>query len=458
MKRFACVALVTVTASLAWAGEPAGVHWPGFRGPLASGVAEGFALPTSWDVEKGENIRWRTPIAGLGHSCPAIWGDRVFLTTAVSEASQELRVGLYGDIAPVDETRPFEWKLLCLDKKTGKVLWERVCHKGVPRVKRHPKGSHANCTPATDGRYVAAFFGPEGLHCYDLSGQHLWSKDLGELDAGFHAVPAAQWGFGSSPIIHEGRVIVQCDVQKDSFIAAFDAGDGRELWRTARAEAPTWCTPTLYFPEAAGGTNGAAPAAQIVVGGWRHIGAYDFSTGKEIWKMAGTGGIPVPTPIADRDLLFFTANHRPTPFVAAVRANARGEIALPTDDRKHEAVAWADAGFGAYMQTPIVYRGVLYVCRDNGVLAAYDARTGKQHFRERLGDGRTGFTASPVAGDGKLYYTSEQGDVFILNAARDFEPITSGQIGQTCMATPAVSEGVLYFRTEKELIAIGGPN
>jgi outer membrane protein assembly factor BamB len=212
---------------------------PRFAVPEASGVAEGFAAPITWNVEHKKNVRWKTAIPGLGHSSPIIWGDRIFVTTALSgKPNPELKTGLYGDIAPVQDDTVHQWKVYCLDKKTGRVLWAKVARAGVPRIKRHTKATHANSTMATDGKNVVAFFGSEGLYCYDTNGNLRWKKDLGLLDSGFFAVPEAQWGFASSPVLYNNKVLVQCDVQKGSFVAAFDVANGREIWRTPAPTCP----------------------------------------------------------------------------------------------------------------------------------------------------------------------------------------------------------------------------
>ena len=215
-------------ASLAVFSAPEeGVNWPAFRGLNASGIAEGFATPVTWDVESSRNIKWKTEIPGLGHSSPIIWGNRLFVTTAVSGVDKpELKVGLYGNIQPVEDDTIHEFKVYCLDKNSGKILWERTSHKGVPKVKRHPKSTHANSTAATDGRHLAVFFGSEGLYCYDMEGKLLWKKDFGVLDSAFFMVPTAQWGFASSPVIHQGVVLIQADVLNDSFLAALDVETG----------------------------------------------------------------------------------------------------------------------------------------------------------------------------------------------------------------------------------------
>ena len=233
-----------LTAALLWAGLLAGAaNWPQYRGPDGRGVDGSVSLPTHWDVETGENIRWQTALPGLAHASPIVWGDRVYIATAVKAGKADLKVGLYGDITPVEEKEVHQWRLLALDKATGKVLWNTLAREGVPRAKRHPKASPCNSTPATDGNRIVALFGSEGLFCFNTAGELVWQKDLGPMDSGFYLVPSAQWGFGSSPVIAEGKVIVVCDVLTNSFLAAFALEDGKEVWRTARKDVPTWGIP-----------------------------------------------------------------------------------------------------------------------------------------------------------------------------------------------------------------------
>ena len=423
-----------------------GVDWPQFRGIRAGGVADGFATPLRWDVPNKQGVLWKTPMPGLGHSSPAVWGDLVCLTTAETPGREaSLKPGLYGDIEPVENEPAQTWKVYCLDKKTGALRWQQTARTGKARVKRHTKSTHANSTVALDAGRVVALFGSEGLYAYDRSGRLLWSKDLGHLDSGFFMVPAAQWGYGSSPVIENGRVIVQADVQKDSFLAAFDAGSGRELWRTPRSDVPTWSTPTVYEAEG---------RLRIAVNGWKHLGGYDFASGKEVWRMSGQGDIPVPTPFLALDLIFFTQAHGPGSPIYAVRAAASGDASLAEGSSANAQVVWSHPRDGAYMPTPVVYRDQLYVCRNNGVLSAYEAKTGRRLYQERLGDGRSGITASLVAGDGKLYVTSEDGDVFVIKAGPAFELLARNPIGEVCLATPALSEGTLIFRTRDHVLAI----
>jgi outer membrane protein assembly factor BamB len=421
------------------------VHWPTFRGPNASGIAEGFTTPTKWNVSAGENVKWKTPIPGLGHSSPVIWGNNLFITTAISQANNTIRVGLYGDIKSVEDDSSHKWVVYCLDKRTGKILWERVAYTGVPKVKRHTKSTHASSTPATDGKYVVVMFGSEGLYCYDMKGKLVWKKDLGLLDSGFFMVPAAQWGFGSSPIIFEDKVFLQCDVQKGSFVAAFSIKDGKEIWRTAREDVPTWSSPTVYR---------SGNRTLLLLNGYKHIGGYDAVTGKELWRLRGGGDIPVPTPIVAHDLVFITNAHGRMAPIYAIRLDATGDISLGENDTSNKYVAWSMRRDGAYMITPLVYGDHLYVSKDNGVLNCLEAKTGNRIYQERLGDGKTGFSASPVAAAGKLYYSSEDGDIYVIKAGPKFEVLAKNPMGEVCMATPAISEGTLFFRTQGHVVAI----
>lgn len=430
-------------------GAPAeaGRDWPSFRGARASGISEGRPLPVRWKVESGEGIAWKTRIPGLAHSSPIIWGDRLFVTSAVGPADEpSLRVGLYGDIASVPDEGVHRFIIYCLDKATGRILWERTVHTGVPKIKRHTKASHANSTPATDGKRVVAFFGSEGLHVHDMEGNPIWKKDLGVLDSGCFRAPEAQWGFGSSPVLHGDMVIVQCDVQGGGFVAAFRLSDGEELWRTPRKDVPTWSTPTLY-------ADGSI--LRVAVNGWKRLSGYDAATGKEVWGLPGGGDVPVPTPIVAHGLIFITNAHGGPSPVYAVPVDATGEIG-PPGSVPGKGLAWSVQRGGAYMQTPIVYGDHLYVCRDNGALSVFDARTGRVLHERRLGGGMSGFTASAVAGDGKLYYTAESGEVLVLRAGPEPELIATNELGDIAMATPALSGGAIYFRTRSHVIAVDG--
>jgi outer membrane protein assembly factor BamB len=418
-------------------------NWPQFRGPQASGVSAD-AAPVSWNVESGENIRWQAAIPGMSHSCPIIWQDRVYVATAVKPgAKPELRLGAYGDIGSYSEREAHQWRLLCLDKATGKILWDQLAYEGIPKSKRHTKASHCNSTPATDGSRIVGIFGSEGLYCFDMNGRQLWRKDLGPMDAGYFAVTSTQWGFGSSPVLHDGKVIVQCDASSGQFLAAFDARDGHELWRTPRKDAPTWSTPLVA--ESAGRT-------QIIVSGWKQTGGYDFATGKELWHLSGGGDIPVASPILSGDCVILTSAHGGSRPMRAVRLSANGDITPPAMDVTTEAIAWSLPRNGNYLETPIRVGKFIWGCIGN-IVTCFDAETGEVKYNERIGNDE--FTASPVAAADKIYFTAEQGDVVVLQAAEHFKTVRTNSLGGLCLSTPAISEGTLYFRTTEKLIAIG---
>ena len=440
-----------ILGSFALAAAPAppraGLDWPQFRGIGATGVAEGFSLPTTWNAADGTNILWKTPIPGLGLSSPIVWKNDVFISTAISgQTDAGLKVGLYGNIASVTDDTAHEWRVYALDKQTGKVRWQQTAYKGVPKIKRHTKSTHANSTLATDGERIIAFFGSEGLYAYDMRGTLLWKKDLGVLDAGYFMVPEAQWETGSSPVLHDGMVIVQADVQRGSFLALFDAKDGRELWRVARNDVPTWSTPTIHR------VNGQT---QILVNGMRHVGAYDFKTGQEIWKLSGGGDIPVPTPVVSEGLIYITNAHGPASPVYAIKETATGDISLKPGTASNEHVAWSAARSGGYMCTPLVYRGLVYIVRYNGVLNVFDAATGEKKYEARLAGATSAFSSSPVANDGKVYIASEDGQVFVLAAGPKYEVVAMNEMSTPVLATPALSEGRLILRTQDQIMAIG---
>jgi outer membrane protein assembly factor BamB len=420
-------------------------NWPSFRGPNASGVAEGQPTPLKWDVASGENLLWKTPVPGMAVSSPVVWGDRVFVSTAVSgDPNAGIKTGLYGDVKPSNDVSMHSWRLLAIDKRTGKVLWDRVAHEGVPKTKRHPKSSQASATPVTDGRHVVVSFGSEGLYAYDFDGKLLWTRDLGTLNAGWFYDPDYEWGIASSPIIWKNSVIVQCDIQKNSFIAAFDVATGSPQWRTAREEIPSWSTPTVY--ERDGRTELVTQATGFTRG-------YDPATGKELWRLSGNSEIAIPTPVIGPDLIIVTNGYTPIQPIYAIKAGASGDITLKKDQTSSESVAWSTPRGGPYIPTPVIYGDHLYVLAITGVLTSYDVRTGQRIYQQRVGMGGS-FSASPVAADGKLYVSSEDGDVYVVKAGPQYELLASNSIGEVLMASPAISDGTLFFRGLRNVFAI----
>lgn len=420
-------------------------QWSMYRRYLATGVMDQTNLPDLWDIQSNKNIKWKIEIPGLGLSCPVIWGDKVFITTAISEKDAEgLKTGIYGDIGSVNEQSVHEWKVYCIDKQSGALIWEKTACRGVPEQKRHPKSSHANCTPATDGRYVVAFFGSEGLYCYDMDGNLQWEKDFGLLRSVFFAVESAEWEFASSPLIYQGKLIIQCDVMENSFIAAYDLASGKELWKKKREEYPGWCTPNIYLNEG---------KVCVAVNGYKHRGGYDFETGDEIWRMSGGGDIQIPTPVTGHGLIYFNSAHGRQSPILAIKNNARGVITLRDDETYNEFVKWSLPRGGSYMQTLLIYEDLLYNLGWNGALQCYDALTGEKIYDEKMGRAES-FTGSPVASDSKLYIVNDEGKVYVVQSGRNFKVLAENDLHGTCMVTPAITENIIFFRTQKYLIAV----
>jgi outer membrane protein assembly factor BamB len=432
------------------AGVAYGQNWPQFRGPGATGVTEGPAKPVKWDASTSLNVRWKTPIPGLSHSSPVVWGDKIFVTTAVSSAAKdETRFGLFGDVEPVKDDPKHAWKVFAIDKSTGKILWERTAYEGIPKVKRHPKSSHAASTPVTDGKYLIVNFGSEGLYAYDFNGKLLWKQDLGVLDAGWFYDVDYQWEYGSSPIIYKNLVIVQADIQKNSFIAAYDIKTGKQVWKTSREEIPSWGSPTVYEGKL---------RAELITNGAKAIRGYDPATGKELWKLGPMSEITTPTPFVAHDLIFVTSGYAPIQPIYAIRPGGNGDLTLKDGKDSSEFIAWSKQRGGPYMPTPIVYGELLYTCSNQGVLTAYNAKTGDRVYQERLGGTGGAFTASPVASDGKIYLSSEDGDVFVVKAGPKYELLSKNPVGEVMMATPAISDNLVIVRTISHLFAFGeGP-
>lgn len=417
--------------------------WPQFRGRDASGVAVGAsAPPVAWSLDPAKSIGWKTPIPGLSHSSPIVWGNRVYVTTAVGA---DVKPGLVlGDVskAGIDSASDngrHSWRLIALDKQTGRVVWNAVAHEGVPRMKRHVKASHASATLATDGRFIVALMGSEGLFCFDMNGSRKWRADLGVMDVGLVDDPSHQWGPASSPVIFGDTVIVQNDRHRNSFLAAFDIATGKELWRAAHEDYPSWATPTVV-------RAGGRP--QVVTNAGQYIRGFDPKTGRELWRLSDNRTqVKVPTPIVAGDFVIVTGGYPPggRP-IYAIRTDGSGELS-------GRAVAWKTERGAPYTGTPIVYDGLLYALTDNGILSAYDPKTGERIYQQRVAGG-AGFSASPVAANGRLYLSSEDGDVYVVKAGRTYELLGTNRMGEPLMATPAISGNTIFIRMVSSLVAV----
>ena len=427
------------------AAPVAAQHWPRFRGPAGSGIADNQPVRTDWDAASGRGILWKTPVPGIGHSSPVVWGDRVFISTAISSAAQGHYNPKDTGIDPSKDVAVHEWRVIALDKNTGRVAWSRTSHRGVPKVKRHVKATQANASPATDGRVVVVSFGSEGLYTYDMHGTLLWKQDLGILDPGYAGQPDLQWGFATSPIIHGDLVILQCDIQANSFIVAFNVKDGTPAWRTSRDEIPAWSTPVIYQ----GKTR-----TELITSGSKYYRGYDPLTGRELWRLRDDTQVKVPSPVVANDLFFLSGGNPRGRDFYAVRPTAAGDISLTAEQERGPHIAWRKTRGSPYTPTPIVYEGLLYVCNDNGVLTVYEATTGAQIYTHRIGTTNSTFSASPVAARGHLYLASEDGEVFVLKAGRSYQLVATNRMGEPLMATPAISDGMLIVRGQQHLFAV----
>jgi outer membrane protein assembly factor BamB len=429
----------TPSARAAEAGAEA--RWPGWRGPGGQGVASATGLPTEWSETK--NVAWKTPIPGRGHSSPVVWGDRIFLTTAIegevvpgAKAVTHVEDGkefVHPDAVGADRKHKFE--VLAIDARTGRILWEKVAYEGTPYDSAHRKASFASPTAVTDGERVYAFFGAEGLYAYDFAGTLQWKAEIG-------GVAAMGVGYGTSPVLHKGLVIVQCDEDTGakSFVAAFDARTGKEAWRTPRKVQVSWATPVIVR---------AGQRDELVTAGNEWLIAYDPATGKELWRAKGLESNAVPSPVVGKDLVVLTAGY-PAKKAVAIKPGGSGDIT--GSDR----ILWTYEKSTAYVPSPILYGDYLYLVTDKGLITCLDARTGAVKYEGGRPPVPATFMASPVAVDGKILLPSQDGDVFVIKAGPTHEVLRTNSLGEPISASPAIAGGRIYIRGEKTLFAIGG--
>jgi outer membrane protein assembly factor BamB len=443
MRRLLATALLAIAAAVSLPLGAAERDWPQFRGLRAGVAADDPALPESWS--RTENVVWSTPIPGTGWSSPVVWGDHVFVTSVISAADQEApKPGLYFGGERPAPTAEHRWMVYAIDFTSGRIRWEREVHRARPATSRHLKNSYASETPVTDGTRVYAYFGNVGLFVFDMNGTPVWSKDFGKMEM------RNGWGTAASPVLHRGRLYLVNDNDTQSFLAAFDAPTGREIWRVTRDERSNWATPFVW--EHDGG-------AQIVTSGSDKVRAYDLE-GRLQWELKGMSSIAIPTPFAAHGLLFVSSGYvgdalRP---MYAIRPGASGDISLEAGESANAHIAWSHPQLGSYNTTALVYGDYLYTLLDRGFLLAHDAKTGKEIYgRQRLAPDTSGFTASPWAYNGKIFAASEDGDTFVIQAGSDYKLLGRNALGEMIMASPAVSRGSLVMRTASTLYRISKP-
>ena len=423
------------------------VNWPGFRGSNRAGIGDGADTPVDFDLESGDGVAWSSAIPGLGNSSPVVWGGRVYVTTAVAAGgSTPLKVGPTGAGDEVEENSEHRWLVLALDKATGKTIWETEVGRGVPLTKRHFKATQANSSPVTDGEHIVAVFPTAGLACLGNDGSVHWKHELGGLNAGGFNDPGLQWGFAASPILHQGKVILQVDIHEGAYLAAWDLKTGKALWKTPRPDvAPSWSTPAIW----------STPGGDELVVNASIIRGYDPGSGKEIWSLGPTSIQVVASPVIDAGTLFVSSGYPPARPIYAVKPGIRGDHNIESDEDA-APLAWYLTRGGAYMPTPLLYRGLLYMVHHNGRMAAHDARDGAQVYQARFTAGGT-MTSSPVVANGRIYQGSEEGTLYVLAAGAEYKELAVHEFGEPLMATPAISEGLLFVRTPSRLLALGQP-
>ena len=436
--RSLCLVLALLMVGLS--ATAAAQDWPSFRGPSARGIADNQNLPHSWDLESGKNVRFQVELPGLGHSSPIVHGDRIFLTTALADnVSPEFKREAAVD--PAEQETEHVWAVLALDKNDGTTLWQTKTTAGAPRAGRHPKSSRANPTPTTDGKTVVAILGSQGMFALDAaSGEQLWHVDLGVLDPGLYQDSTSNWGHASSPVIHEGLVFAQVDRHAGSFLAAYELRTGKEVWRVDRVERPVWATPTIHVGE----------REELIVVGGEYARGYRPSDGKELWRFKDPQQVKTPTPFVVGDRIVFAGGYRGLPLYA-LRLGGSGDLSAPEGADSSEHLLWRSEPGGPYTSTPIAVGGRLYFVRDTGVFSVIDLDSGEFVHTERLEET---FSASPVASDGHLFLAGEGGSLLVVATGAEPKVVASHDMGQPLMATPAISDNVLYVRGRTTLWAL----
>ena len=433
--------ILNLWLAAAWVqGTVVAGDWRQFRGPDNSGVSLQSLAPSHWCGTT--NLAWTREIPGYGWSSPIVVGDKLIVTTAVSEKQKRpdpsfsFRMFFKGQ--PPDAV--YRWEIFCLDRNTGKTLWSRVALERKPGMALTSGNTYASETPVSDGVFVYAYFGMQGVYCYDLQGKEVWRRDLGAYKM------LMNWGTGSSPALEAGRLFILCDNEEQSFLVALDCRTGKQLWRVAREERSNWATPFVWRNQV---------RTEVVTAGGKAIRSYNPADGKVLWELKREAGASMTyvtaTPVANRTMLYVGAgSHSP---LWAIRAGASGEISLEAGQATNPAIAWSNAKAGPPMSSPLLYQDWLYVLMQNGILICLEAASGKEIYRERL-KGAHSFTASPWAQDGKLCCLDEGGQTFVIEAGPNFVVRGKNTIEDLFWSTPALSGDALYLRGANRLYCI----
>ncbi|MBA3232029.1 MAG: PQQ-like beta-propeller repeat protein [Acidobacteria bacterium] len=385
-------------------------YWPNWRGPSYQGYVHGTGYPDTWS--ESQNVLWKVPVPGTGNSSPIVWGERIYMATSYDEGRRKA--------------------IVAFNRKDGKKVWETFAPDAPPETP-HAKNGHASGTPATDGRRIYAYLGNHGLLALDMDGKQVWHQTVGPFNA-FH-------GTAGSPLLYKDRVIFYQDQRAPggSFVGAFDAATGKPLWRTERKETVGWGTPIAIR---------AGDRDEIIVSSMRRVYAYDPDTGRELWTAGGNLVEVIPTPVV-ADGMVFASSGRAGPTLA-IRPGGSGDV---TDTH----VVWSAAKGSPFIPSTLVHDGILYMVNDmQSIATAYDSKSGEVLWQGRLGEAaRESFSVSPVLVDGKVFFTNDQGETFVLKTGREFNLLHVNKLNARTLASPALVDGTWYWRTDRELIAIG---
>jgi outer membrane protein assembly factor BamB len=429
-------ALCLFAANLSAQDDPALANWPQFRGPLACGVAPQGQPPVEWSPEK--NVRWKVEVPGVGSSTPVVWNDKVFLLTAIETDRQA-----EGVPDPADQPkRPFgivfpnrvhQFVVLCLDRATGKTLWQQVAAELVPHEGHHPDNDFASATPVTDGQRLYVSFGSRGVYCYDLAGNLQWQHDLGDLST------RLSFGEGSSPALHGNRLVTTWDHEGQSFVAAQDAATGEVVWRKDRDESSTWATPLIVEREG---------KTQVITNASNKVRSYDLDSGELLWECGGQVANVSPCPVANDKLVYCMSGYRGSAL-----------FALPFDQRGDltgsDKIAWKHDRGTPYVPSPLLYDNRLYFTQSNeGILSCLDAATGKVVIDRTRLPGIRQMYASPVGAAGRVYLTSRDGVTLVIKHADTFEVLATNRLDEPIDASPAIAGKDLFLRTTKHLYCL----
>jgi len=447
MRRILSLLVMTVfVAVLALAANSAadGTHWPQWRGPLATGGAPSGNPPVEWSESK--NVKWKVEVPGKGSATPVIWGDKIFVLSAVP-AEKAAAVGEPGGGAapaqdrqrggPPRNTAPLvnqEYTLLVYSRTDGKLLWKKVLHEEVPHEAGHPTNSFASHSAITDGEYVYAFFGSRGLYCVDMKGNVKWQKDLGQMST------RNAFGEGSSPALYRDRLVVIWDHEGEDFIVALDKKTGKELWRTAREEPTSWTTPLVV--EHAG-------KVQVITAATNAVRSYDFETGKLLWHGPGLTPNSIPSPVYADGMVYATSGFRGNALHAIRLADAQGDIAGSS------AIAWQYDRDTPYVPSPLLYNGQLYILKsNNGIITAFDAKSGEKLFGPERLEAVPNVYASPTGAGGRVYIVGRDGGATVLAAGHELKVLANNKLDDGFDASPVVVANELYLRGQRYLYRI----